>query len=398
MSAGGHPRGAVGLTLLLALGCIVNGARVVEACRPTVPLFDHAVLLADMLHHPPHLFRGHNEHLPVLPRLVFQLEAWLTDGNTWVGVVAGVSALFGGAALVCRVWRPGRLVWGVVLAAALLRPSLAWAVSWPTNVQYTLAWLGAGVAALGLAQGRVWLGGLGAVMAGLSSAEGWLVLPLMAGAEAILGRRSRALGWALVTVVAAALATLADTAHSGLSWPGDGDELEAALVFVGRLLAFPWSVKLAAAVAMPFVGWTVWRLRRDPKVDPSLAFAAVYGLGFTGLVVVGRWWLPDVAHRYAFGPTIAVVTGLLAVAGGGLAGRDRAWLALGIAAVLGVESAWLAPDVVGHCRAETPAGTPFWMGVSDDGRSAHPGYDPSIALELRTHLWDWGLYRPRESP
>ena len=389
----------MGLAVAGALVAWTHGLRVLAACRPDGPLFDHAVLLADMLHDPPYLFRGHNEHLPVMPRLVFQLEAWLTDGTTWVGVTAAMAALLGGVGAVTQAWKGrGYLVLALVLGAGLMRPTLAWALSWPTNVQYPLSLLGACVAAVGVRQQRMWVCSIGALFAGLSSAEGWLVLPLLALFSAWQGHRLRTLGWLLLTALVAAVVSAADTAHTAIQLPSSAVELDQFTSFMASLVAFPWSLRLGLVVLGPLLVWVVWRAwRHRDELDVGLCFVGLFGAGFAALVVVGRWWLPHVAHRYALGPTIALVGAL----GAAMALRrglvpSAQWALVYLALVLAVEASWLGPDVVDECVSKTPDGAAFWAGDSDDGTRAHPGYDPAIALELRTHLWEWGLYRPAQ--
>ncbi len=379
------------MAAVLAAVVLASAAEVVSACRPGVPLFDHAVLLADMLHRPPHLFKAHNEHIPVLPRLVFWLEARLTNGAPGLPVAAGVGALGVAAAVVTRAWQhPTRAVWAVLLFAAVLRPSLAWSVSWPTNVQYPLALLGASVAMWGVSEDRPAAALLGAWAAAWSSAEGLWAFPLVGLGLGLRGRRSGAL---LAVVLGASLVMwTTGEGKTGLRAPASVEEWRAAVVFGADLWTHPWSTRLWAAVVVPLIGWGGWTLRRSRKLDPALVGLALYGVGFAGLVWVGRWWLPEVHHRYALGGAVAVAGGVAAV---GLPQRNRRGLALalGLALVMALESRVLGPSIADHCRAREPDGTDFWRGRSEDGAAAHPGFPPDIALELRAHLWRAGLYR-----
>ena len=388
---------------LLSITTVVLGLVVVDRCRPSVPLFDHAVLMADMLHQPPHLFRGHNEHLPVLPRLVFWLEALVTSGDPRLPVAIGLSALAAASLTATRAWRGGlRLLAGLWLFAALVRPSLAWSVSWPTNIQYPLSLLGAAVAFSAAHRRAWWMVAAGGIWAALSSAEGLLVLPLAAGFGMLRGQRQAALA---MGGLSAALVMLTTTGgSSGLRLPATGVDLQKLVSFVGELVAFPWSVRLWSVLVAPLLAGSAWWTVRSRRADPVMVLMALYGMGFAALVVAGRWWLDAVHHRYALGGTVAVVAATLSVAlaEGEAAARGLRWspllLPVGLVVVLALEAVWLAPPIWTACRARPPAGTEFWLGQTDDGSAAHPGFPVEIALELRDHLWRAGLYRPPTAP
>jgi len=392
----GRPSPAIiadGVAVALAVGVLAAAAGVLEACRPNAPLFDHAVLLADMLHAPPHLFRGHNEHMPVVPRLVFWLEAVVTDGAPLLPVAVGVGALAVGAGVVCQAWKTrARAVLAVVFLAAVLRPSLAWSVSWPTNIQYPLAFLGAAIAFSW--PGRAVAVVVGGTLAALSSAEGLLVLPLAAVLQE--GERARLRGLSYLALGVGLGAWTSMGGSSGLVLPDGTDDWARLVAFAGRLVAYPWSLRLWLGLVGPVLVGVAWLARRS-GVDRGLLAMAVYGAAFAGLVVVGRWWLPSVHHRYALGATVAVVALVGAVL---VASTDRSeglgarGATVALAAVLALEAMGLGAPIAADCRATEPPGEAFWRGETDDGADAHPGFPAAIAVELRSHLWRAGLYRP----
>ena len=382
------------------------GLQVVSACRPAVPLFDHAVLLADMLHAPPHLLVGHNEHLPVMPRLVFWIEALTSSGETRIPVTIGILSLVVAVLVACRAHRSRlRLTAAAVVLAAVLRPSLAWSVSWATNIQYPLALVGASIGLWATAARRYGLLAVGATVAALSSAEGLLVLPVAAVLLARGGERRASVGAVLGAVVLVVLATT--SGRSGLQVPQSLDDVRKFGGFAAELWAYPWSLRLWVVAVGPVVGASLVALRRSSCRDVVLSGWVLYGLGFAALVVVGRWWLGSVHHRYTLGASVAVAgvvaagavalgeVGPVRAPGAGLRARG---LLGALALTMAIEAVWLGGPIRRACLAEPPAGTAFWEGQSDDGSAAHPGFPEPIVQELRAHLWRAGLYRPSARP
>lgn len=380
------------VTAALAASALAGGLQLVADCAPAGPLFDHAVLLADMLHDPPHLLRGHNEHRPVLPRLVFFIEAHFTTGNPRVPIGAGL------AALAAAVWttRGEGLQGGVaalVLGAILLRPQLASSLAMSTNVQYPLA---IGAASLGLtaaARGRVGATLVGGVLAALSSAEGLAVLPLGAWLLWRHGgpRQRRAALWTLA--VATGLTTWSTTGgESRIRFPQDTDQMLVVIDYGRRLLTQPWSLALAAvALAPALVVSGRPSLRQN---TPPVGVLTLYGASTTALLLAARWWRHELPYRYLWGPSLLVLGGVLTwILSSSVAAR-RALGLLALATVLLLESWHLGGALRTQCQAGPHPGDAFWAGTTDDGTIAHPGYSPGIAIELRDHVWSAGLYRP----
>lgn len=384
------PVDAWSLAALLAIGALWGAVGVGEACRPNAPLFDHAVLMADMLHAPPHWWAAHNEHRPVMPRLVFWAEAALTGGDTRLPVAVGIFAVVLAMVLVARPGRRRRsLVTTIVALAVVLRPPTMWALSWPTNLQYPLALLGAAIAFSTPTRPLRVLAGT--TIAVLSSAEGLWVAPIVAAFAAWERRRGWALVWLLVGGAAVVVCTR--QGNTGLQFPETRDQLWHAARFVSDLVSFPWSFRFAGVMLLPVVV-AAWRGRR--RRGGAGSFLAMYGAGFSTMVALGRWWLPEVYHRYVLGIGI-VVAGML-IAHTARWGRRAGRLVLWVAVLMALESYTLAPAISNRCQEQAPPGTAFWAGQTDDGAEAHPGFPPAIARELRAHLWSFGLYRDVRLP
>ncbi|HCH62861.1 MAG: hypothetical protein CL927_02825 [Deltaproteobacteria bacterium] len=395
-----------GAILALAGWVIVEGIRVMAMCCPTVPLYDHAVFVVHMLATPPELFLRHNEHIPLVPRLVVGLEVLLSEGEPRIPVSMGLFALCGAAVVASRGWQSrARLVCAAVLFAAMMRPSLAWSASWVTNIQFSLALFGAAVAFQASRARRSGLAIFAGLLAGLSSAEGLLVLPLSGWLLWRAGdRRSCAValvGWVVLTAVCSWEGALA------LRVPADARAWWSALAFAASVVADPWSLRLVLAVAAPLLlGAVAFRFRDGHRADRVLLALALYGFGFALLVVLGRWSLGEAHHRYTLGATVGAAALL-----GGLLHRDdssrssasgaagvRRFLLLGLMGLLSVESFVLGAPTAQTCAQAEPPGTAFWRGETNDSSAAHPGMPAEIAQELRAHVWEAGLYRPRHPP
>lgn len=370
----------IALLLLCSLGLSLS-------CLPTVPVFDHAIFLADLFNGVPRWFALHNEHRPLLPRLVFWVEAWGFGGQPLFPAMVALSALI---ALIRHVRRHTRGPWiGLGLALALFRPFGL--VEWlrPTNLQYPLALLCSLLALHCVRKHRVFAGFFLAVLGVLSSAEGWLVWPLLLFRSLRPTFRHRALGFFFAGTLGL-MAYLRDF-HTVTVWPSSASDLYHLFAYLARLWGQPWAVGWGVyASLLIFVlvlfqhsqGWGASSRNRAVLGD----LGAVGSLGFVA-VVIGRWSLDMIVPRYSMGPTLAFSAALLRL--------SPRWGVVALGVFFLAELGGVVPQTLRTCSAINAESVRFWSGQGEDPSAAHPGLDPHIARELREHLWSQGLYLPR---
>jgi hypothetical protein len=381
----GLPLGFGGLFALILLASLSSAL----FCLPTVPVFDHAIFLADLFNAEPRWWALHNEHRPLIPRFIFWLEAWVFGGEPLFPAMVALGALLALLQLARRN-TPGPWLWAGV-ALALFRPfSLA---EWlrPTNLQYPLSLLCCVYSLHRLGRGNWLTGFIWGVCGVLSSAEGWLVVPLVLVQATRRGAPLR-MGFILL-VSGLGLWAYLQGFQTVTLWPRSFSDLWGLLAYLARLWGQPWAVGwglyASMALFLAVVGQMVWaRAHRGGRLHGSFLadLGAIGLLGFVA-VVVGRWSLDMVVPRYSLGPTLAFSVALLRF--------SPRFGVLALCLLSLAELGLLVPDALPTCTAIHVESERFWRGESGDPSAAHPGLDPHIARELREHLWSQGLYLPR---